>query len=65
MVSAVILFMRSFMRSPSRVMILSVSLSFLFSFFSVKDQIASLQLKQIVVCSVCVFISLRRDCDRF
>ena len=44
--------------------------SFLFpSFFFVKDEIASFQLKQIIVflnyrkCSVCVFISLH-DCDR-
>ena len=36
----------------------SISFSFLFSFFFVKDQIASFQLKQIVVflkCSACVF----------
>ena len=47
--------------SPSSVMILL--LSFLVSLFSSLDQIASFQLKQIVVlCSVCVVISLR-DCD--
>ena len=49
--------------SRSSVMILLVFLVSLFFFF-VKDQIASFQLKQIIVlCSVCVFISLR-DCDR-
>ena len=46
----------------------SVSFSFMFSFFFVKDQIASFQLKQVVVflnCSKCVFklISLH-DCHR-
>ena len=45
----------------------SVSFSFLFPcfFFFVKDQIASFQLKKIVVflCFVCVFISLH-GCDR-
>ena len=50
MVSAVILFMRSFLRFKLSTVKCndSVSFSFLFSFFFVKDQIASFQLKQIV-----------------
>ena len=47
-------------------MILLTFLSCFLVFFFVKDQIASFQLRQIIVflkCSVCVFISLR-DCDR-
>ena len=45
-------------------MILLAFLSCFLLFFFVKDQIASFQLKQIIVflCSVYVFISLR-DCD--
>ena len=58
MVSAVILFMRSFMRSmlkfdPLAIFTVkrndSVTFSFLFPLFFVKDQIASFQLKEIVV----------------
>ena len=57
---------------PSSVMILLAFLSCLLVFFFAKDQIASFQLKQIVVslnykvfrvCVYTVFISLR-DCDR-
>ena len=50
----------------SRVMILLVFLVSLFTFFVVKDQIASFQLNEIVVflnVFPCVFISLR-DCTR-
>ena len=76
----VILFLQSFLRSmlhnstfllfsPSSVMILLPFLSCFLLFFFVKDEIASFQLKQIIVflnyrkSSMCVFISLH-DCDR-
>ena len=58
MVSAVILFMRSFLRcynstfslfSPSSVVIMLAFLSCFLFFFFVRDQIASFQLKQIVL----------------
>ena len=55
-----------FVDVPSDVMILLAFLSCFLVFFFIKDQIASFQLKQIIVflnCFVCVFISLR-DCDR-
>ena len=63
------IYLEPWLFSPSSVMILLPFLSWFLLFFFVKDEIASFQLKQIIVflnyrkCSVCVFISLH-DCDR-